>query len=497
MPGVYPRPDEEDNGEGVAASGTRTDAANYLLDGIVNRSDRKNGVGVVTSVEPIREFKVATSNYSAEFGRAAGAQVNVVSKSGTNEFHGSLFEYFRNDFFDAVHPITGAKMLRRNQFGGTLGGPVSLPRPLAYQGRDRSFFFLSYEGLRQRRSESELATAPNEAWQRGDFRNVRGAGPDGVFGNSDDTGTVIVDPLTGREFPTPNVIPADRFSPVSLSLWGHVQAANEPGTLSGYLAYALSRRSRNQYLAKIDHNITPNNNFYVRYGRDEGPSFDPFTRDIVFPGFGRHRKSRRDSIALSDTHVFSPRLINEARFGVYDQKFDSRGSFSGRNINTEFGIPGFEGLPGELAGFPRIEIDGFKDFGDRSNDPLTYTLRNYQFFDMVLLSEGAASGMVIAPDQCCRQLQGIFTSFFFPNPFHQFSSRGPFAFQARQFAVEFLSQVFRRRRYLRQFDLALRGQFQQLLFVIVRWHGRHDPRDHAVAIFDRDLAPLPHLAQVV
>jgi Carboxypeptidase regulatory-like domain len=386
VPGVYARPDDEDNGEGVAASGARTDAANYILDGVVNRSDRKAGVGVPTSIESIREFKVATSNYSAEYGRAAGAQVNVVSKTGTNDFHGSLFDYFRNDVFDAANPITGAKALRRNQFGGSLGGPVLLPRPFAYKGSDRTFFFISYEGLRQQRSLSELATAPNEAWLRGDFRNVRGAGADGIFGNSDDTGIIVVDPLTGTEFSTPNVIPAERFGPVSQQILRFVPAANVPGALSDYRAFGLERRSRNQYLARIDHNIGATNNFYARYGRLDGPTFDPFTRDVVFPAFGRDRKIRRDSLALSDTHVFSSRLINEVRFGAYDQKFDSRGPFSGRNVNTEFGISGFESLPGEMTGFPRFEIDGFRDFGDRSNDPLTYTLRNYQLIDTISLS---------------------------------------------------------------------------------------------------------------
>lgn len=383
VPGVYARPDDEDNGEGVAASGARTDSANYILDGIVNRSDRKAGVGVNTSVESIREFKVSTSNYSAEFGRAAGAQINVVSKNGTNEFHGSLFEYFRNDVFDAANPITGAKKLRRNQFGGSIGGPVFLPRPFAYSGRDRTFFFFAYEGLRQQRSLSELATAPNEAWLRGDFRNVRGAGADGVLGNSDDTGIIITDPLTGSEFSTPNVIPTARFSPASQQILRFVPAANVPGTLSDYRAFGLEQRRRNQYLGRIDHNFGATNNFYARYGRFEGPTFDPFTRDVVFPSFGRDRKIRRDSLALSDTHVFSPRLIHEVRFGIYDQVFDSRGPFSGRNINSEFGIPGFENLSNDLTGFPRIEIDGFRDFGDRSNDPLSYTLRNYQIIDMI------------------------------------------------------------------------------------------------------------------
>ena len=177
-PGIYRRPSDDDQGNSFSAAGTRTDSASFTLDGMVNRADRNGGVGVNTSVESIREFSVSTSTYSAEYGRTAGAQVNVVSKSGTNQFHGSLFDYLRNDVFDArnfFQPAGEDKTLMRNQFGGSLGGPVTLPEklfgPANYNGRDRTFFFFSYEGTRERRSAVSLQNAPNEAWLRGDFRN--------------------------------------------------------------------------------------------------------------------------------------------------------------------------------------------------------------------------------------------------------------------------------------------------------------------------------------
>ena len=109
------------------------------LDGVVNRSDRNASVGVNTSVDSIREFNVLTSTYSAEYGRAAGAPINVVSKSGANQLHGTLFEYLRNNVFDANNFFTAPgerKSLRRNQFGGTLGGPLR---------KDRAFYFASYQ----------------------------------------------------------------------------------------------------------------------------------------------------------------------------------------------------------------------------------------------------------------------------------------------------------------------------------------------------------------
>jgi hypothetical protein len=205
-PGVYRRPADDDQGEGLATAGTRTDASNFILDGINNRSDRNANIGVNTSVDSIQEFRVETSTYTAEFGRTAGAQINVVSKSGTNRFSGSLFEYVRNDVFDAKNALAidipgtavdeSKKVLRRNQFGGTIGGPMPFFNfgeggPGFTGGKDRTFFFLSYEGTRERRSVTSLQTAPNAAWLQGDFRNIRKPGADGILGNADDTGRVL------------------------------------------------------------------------------------------------------------------------------------------------------------------------------------------------------------------------------------------------------------------------------------------------------------------
>ncbi|CAN5127305.1 hypothetical protein BH20ACI1_BH20ACI1_11900 [soil metagenome] len=165
-PGVYPRPADDDQGEGLATAGTRTDATNFILDGVVNKSDRNGSVGVNTSIESIQEFKVETSSYSAEYGRSAGAQINVVSKGGGNKFHGSVFDYHRNDIFDAKNFFTAEgedKTLLRNQFGGSIGGPLPFFNfgeggPTFTNGKDRTFFFVSYEGTRQRRSESAITT---------------------------------------------------------------------------------------------------------------------------------------------------------------------------------------------------------------------------------------------------------------------------------------------------------------------------------------------------
>lgn len=409
-PGVYPRPADDDQGEGLAAAGTRTDASNYILDGVVNKSDRNGSVGVNTSVDSIREFKVETSTYTAEFGRSAGAQVNVVSKSGTNNFRGSLFNYLRNDAFDARNFFTAAdedKTLRRNQFGGTLGGPLPFFNfgqggPVITNGRDRTFFFISFEGTRQERSESALSTAPRASWLTGDFRDVLGAGPDLILGTADDVaGSNQVRCITSAGVkvtcPTPNVIPLTNtvvgtttvlgINPISALILQRLPAANTITTQTpfGYSATVLGKTDRNQSLMRIDHRLTDNNSASFRYSQQWGDGFDPFPSNRNFyPTFGRNTKQNYKNFAFSDSHVFSSRIINEARFGLFNQNSENLGENRDQDYIALLGIPG---LPtsnvSSVQGYPAIRIDGFSEFGDRPNDPFSYRLRNYQFYDAI------------------------------------------------------------------------------------------------------------------
>ncbi|HEX8195218.1 MAG TPA: TonB-dependent receptor [Pyrinomonadaceae bacterium] len=409
-PGVYRRPADDDQGEGLATAGTRTDASNFILDGTNNRNDRNSGVGVNTSVDSIREFKVETSTYTAEFGRTAGAQVNVVSKSGTNRFSGSLFEYLRNDAFDAKNALAfdvpgtpedeSEKTLRRNQFGGTFGGPLPFLNfgeggPAFNSGKDRTFFFLSYEGTRERRSQTVQTTAPNAAWLRGDFSNLLPLGirihdpatlrcvntTSGATVNPNSNGNC---PTGSRAFTDPfpnNIIPQSRFSSAARQMLSRLPAANLTGTLDGYVSTGINRPNRNQYLAKIDHRFSDANSFYFRFARQSNNGFTVFPSNRNFyPGFGRDTKSRNDSYAFSDTHIFNPRLINEFRFGFYNQDTQNLGENRDQDYNALFGIPGVS--PGaDLQGFPAIRIDGFSEFGDRPNDPFSYKLRTFQIYD--------------------------------------------------------------------------------------------------------------------
>jgi hypothetical protein len=407
VPGIYQRPSDDDQGQGVASAGTRTDASNFILDGVANRNDRNGGVGVNTSVDSIQEFKVSTSTYSAEYGRLAGAQINVVSKSGTNRFSGTAFEFIRNDFFDANNALVKPgedKVLRRHQFGGTLGGPLPFPHfgeggPFFESGKDKTFFFLSFEQLREVRSQSQNSEAPNAAWARGDFRNVRGPGPDNIPGNADDTGRVMClqrssNPLrpTRVECPTPNVIPLGPVasnpnllyaSPVSLAILQYLPLSTQtdPANLTDYSFSNISNiLPRNLFSVKVDRKLTDSNNFYLRYSRDDRDAYQPQAGRVNYPGFLRDWEYRQYSFAFGDTHNFSPTVINEFRFGVLNQDNKTLNENNDRDYIGLFGIPGLPtGQTPELQGFPAIRIDGFPDTGDSANVPFNYLYKNLSF----------------------------------------------------------------------------------------------------------------------
>lgn len=414
VPGIYQRPTEDDQGQGLASAGTRTDSTNFILDGVSNRDDRNGAVGVNTSVDSIQEFKVSTSTYSAEYGRLAGAQISVVSKGGTNRYSGSVFEFVRNDFFDANNFFTAAgeeKVLKRHQFGGTFGGPLpffSFGEGDSFfdSGKDKTFFFASFEQLREVRSQTARTVAPNEAWARGDFRNVRGAGNDGILGNADDTNRVMClrrssNPLrpTRVECPTPNVIPLGPVagdpnllyaSPTSLGILDYLPRANDPNDLEGYNYSVISNRlPRNLLSFKVDRKLSDANNFYARLSFDNQDAYQPQAGRFNYPGFLRNWEYRNTSFAFGDTHIFTPSLINDFRFGISNQDRKTLNENNDADYIEQFGIPG---LPSshtpDVWGFPAIRIDGYPDTGDSANVPFNYVYKNLSFSDAVTWIKG-------------------------------------------------------------------------------------------------------------
>lgn len=375
-PGVYHRVGADEQGDGLSASGARADSAGFLLDGMVNRADRNATPGLTLPVEAIREFEIETSSYPAETGRTGGGQVSVVTRAGSNRFSGSASDFVREAALDARNVFAAAGErpdLRRQQASVTLGGPVR---------RNRLFFFGAYERLHERRSLSANTTAPNAAWLSGDFRNVRGAGADGKWGNADDSNRII-DPFTKKEFPTPNVIPASMIDATARQIASFLPAANLGDSLDGYAASGLSRDDRHTAVQRLDAYLPASVMLSARWAGAWDDAYDPFpSQRNYYPGFGRTAALNQQSALVSLTAPLWRGWMNDARVGYFRQAQGTAGEKAGVDYLSRFGFPASSAGAG-YWGFPSIRIDGFAEFGDRANDPSRYTLRNAQFTDVL------------------------------------------------------------------------------------------------------------------
>jgi hypothetical protein len=325
-----------------------------LLDGNHNVLTYIDEVAVPPAVDAVEEFKVQSGSMSAEFGFTAGGVVNLVTKSGSNAFHGTLYEFVRNDKLDARNTFAVAKdKLRYNQFGGSLGGPVK---------RDRTFFFFNYEEYRTVQGSPRIATVPVAAERNGDFSNTR-----------DISGALIpvYDPATTRgtgstavrdRFPN-NIIPTTRLDPVAVKTMALIPLPNRAPTNAftnsqNYQIEAAPTTDSEQYHGRVDHRLSDKNSIYGRFSW-----FDhrPFQKQVIFPGdmFGRKDDMSNKNIVLADTHTFSPTLINEFRLGMVRQSFTFADASFGQDWPRKLGLPA--NVPNDVI--PTIGISGYTSVG--------------------------------------------------------------------------------------------------------------------------------------
>jgi len=289
------------SGPSFSISGSRTNGGNLMLDGTTLTDAISNTSQNLPSVDALDEFRVLTDSFSAEYGRAAGSVILAVTKSGTNDFHGGVWEFIRNDAFDAANAFTphGARkpLLRQNQFGGDFGGPVLLP---GYNGRNRTFFFVAYEGLRIHQQDLTVTYPPTAAVRSGDISTLKG--------NTDpNTGLPkpIVDPSTGLPFPG-NIIPSNRldaFASNTLNLFA--PQPNQPDN-SLRLTQGVPITG-NQVTVKVDQTIGNSDRVWGRYYWTKNSSVSP----QAFPAFQNPSVGNVSSYALNETHTFGPTLIND------------------------------------------------------------------------------------------------------------------------------------------------------------------------------------------
>jgi hypothetical protein len=363
------------------ANGTRPAQNNFLLDGIDNNSnnvDFLSGAAFVLRppVDAIGEFRIQTNAFSAEFGRAGGAVLNASLKSGTNDLHGTLWEFLRNDKLDATDFFLNQRGVekgayRQNQFGGTLGGPIV---------RNKMFFFVDYEGTRIRQAVPVTASVPTTLQRSSGYTNFSdliafqsGSRRD-ALGREFPSGTIF-DPATTRQvngqyvrdpFPN-NVIPAGRLNPNAIKLMNLFPDPTNPGIFNNFNLTRGNTDDTNAFDVRIDHNFSERDQIFGRYSFADVTRFKPGPFEGLADGGGFNNGDetlRTQGAAVSYIHTFTPTLVNEVRAG-FNREHSLRIQPFGNdtsNIPAQYGIQGIPQAPGN-GGLPGLSIGGLSNLG--------------------------------------------------------------------------------------------------------------------------------------
>ncbi len=358
------RPDDRRQTSAISVNGQSDVLNNNLIDGIDNNERIIGTIGVKPSIDAIAEFRVQTSLYSAEVGRTPGGVVNIVTKSGTNAYHGSVYEFFRNDILDArdFFSTTGSKpKYRQNQFGGSIGGPIR---------KNRTFFFGDYEGLRIVQGITGVSTVPTPPQTRGDFSDLP---------------TPILNPFTGTQFPG-NVIPPEWIDPIGAHYAALYPAPTAPGFINNYSGSQNRTQFSSTFDARIDHRFSDDESFFARYSFNDVATFTPGVfppRDGIEPGgdlfaMSGQAEQTAQNAQLNYIHIFNPRLLMELKAGFARLNNASFPLNYGRNVSSEFGMQGVN-LSSETTGLSPIWVVGYSPLGDSGFLPLRNIENNFQY----------------------------------------------------------------------------------------------------------------------
>lgn len=369
---------------GISIGGAGERGNNFTLDGISNTTHNVFTYVYKPSVDEIQEFKVQPNAYDAEAGRGEGGQVTVTTKSGSNTFNGTVFEFLRNDKLDARNFFEREKSpFKRNQFGGNIGGPIV---------KNRTFFFFNYEALRLRQSETRTATVPTDKQRTGDFSELS---------------TPIRDPQTGLQF-AGNIIPANRLHPIGVKMMALYPKQNLPGGSRNFVSSPKSPDDGNQYTFRVDHTFSTKDNFFARYSRYDDHFFDAFNQQSGFtnlPAFARDDTQHNHAATISYTHVFGPTLINTVKAG-FSRLLQDRQVEDKTDYVAQLGIPGPIVRDPSVKGVPSIRPAGVDGLGNPSNLPQGRSDLHYQYVDTMSWTKGNHSikfGIDVARMQIFRR----------------------------------------------------------------------------------------------
>lgn len=350
------------DGQAYAVNGQRPESNVFLIDGANNFNGVDGGFVLKPPVDAIVEFKILTHNANAEFGNALGSTTNIITRSGTNQLHGSLWEFLRNDAFDATNYFASrTEPLKQNQFGGRFGGPIV---------KDKTFFFGYYEGFRNHQGETVQSTVPSVAERGGDFGAMcdpnQGEQFDanGFCSNQDHQlfNVFLNKPYPFNQMPQ---TPPDT-NPLSLGLLGLFPLPNTGDNI--FTSTNVFTQSSDQFGVRLDHQLSGADTLNFRYAFANGSQFNPIpTSGASVPGFPVGQRQRAQNFVVTETHTFSPAMIGVARFSFLRNKF----LYGERTNHTTPESLGFQYQPSlDLAvGPPFIQVNGYTVVGDPITGP--------------------------------------------------------------------------------------------------------------------------------
>ncbi len=356
------RPDDRRQSSVLVINGSSV--PNWLLDGMDNFERIQNDIVVKPSVDGIAEIRVLTNDFDASIGRSANGVVSITSKSGTDAYHGTLYEYFRNDALDARNFFSRKKPeYRFNDFGGSVGGPIK---------KNKTFGFFDYERYFLRQGQTYTSTIPTLAMRAGNFNGV----------------ALIFDPAT--TVPNPNnpgtymrtlfpndTIPANRISPIATNFMNLYPVPQTSGLVNNYTSALKKTQDYDTYDIRVDHHFNDLNTFYARYSYNNGTTYTPGAFPVVngidpggnagvFPGPALQRSQ---ALQANFVHIFTPTLLLELKAAFQRFALDSQSVDLGQNLATQFGIPGAN-HDYVSTGLPLMQPSGYETLGGASFVPL-------------------------------------------------------------------------------------------------------------------------------
>lgn len=371
VPGTAPAatgsPGSERGRFALQANGARESANSFLYDGVYAIDPILNSFAFAPPVDAVREFRIQTSNSEAGLGRNSGGQISVAIKQGTNELHGTAYEFLRNDHFDARNffsrPDDPVPTLRRNQFGASAGGPLV---------RNSAFVFANFEGLREARSVTRTTSVPTLAERAGDF-----SGP----GSRPPLNFLTRQPFPNAQLPFTN--------PIGNAVAGLYPEPNRDAPGQNFVAAPVGEDTTTKFDVRADQRVGESGQLSARYSFSDSSRLEPYAAQQFssVPGYGNNLDQRGQNLMVSETHSFGSSWVNEARFGFNRIGNRTIHENSGTSLNREVGLPDFAERDIDL-GLSFVQVTGHSSLGGEYNNPQVSTVTTWQVSDTLSHSRG-------------------------------------------------------------------------------------------------------------